>query len=301
MKNKLAVILGPTATGKTATAVALANRFGSGIISADSRQFYKELKIGVAAPSEQQMKAVPHHFIGHLSVTDYYNVSMFEQDVLGFLRTYFEENRLALMVGGSGLYIHAVCHGIDDLPDADGTFRQQLKMQYEKKGIDYLRSELKKLDPGYYQKVDLNNPNRLLRAIEVCMITGKTYTELRQNLPVKRDFDILKIGLNLPRNDLFRIISERVDEMMESGLLSEVESLLPYRHQNALNTVGYKELFDFLDGKLPLEEAVEKIKTNTRRYAKRQLTWFRKDPAVRWFHPGDQSGIFNAVHDFRAD
>ena len=295
MKNILIVLLGPTAIGKTNVAIHLAKALNAEILSADSRQFYRELKIGVAAPYVEELKAVKHHFIGHLSMAEYYNVSRFEQDVLEILNDYFKNHKYAILAGGSGLYIDAVCKGIDELPDPDEKLRGKLKKDLENHGIEYLKEKLKKLDPEYYEKVDLNNPNRILRALEVCLMTGKTYSSLRNNQPKNRDFSIVKIGLNRPREELFTIIEDRVDKMIESGLVNEVEGLKEYRDLNSLNTVGYKEIFKYLYGEWSLEKAIEKIKTNTRRYAKRQLTWFKKDEEIKWFHPGEKDQIISYI------
>ena len=291
----LIVITGPTASGKTTLSIEIAKFFSAEILSADSRQFYREMKIGTAKPSDEQLTIVPHHFIGHLSISDYYNVSKYESDVLKTLEHLFAGSSFAILTGGSGLYINAVCHGIDELPDPDQSLREQLKDLYQKKGIRILQEKLRELDPEYYRKVDLSNPNRLLRAVEVCLTTGVSYSELRKNRRVPRNFRIIKLGLQRDREDLNRRINRRVETMMEDGLLEEVKELLPYRHLNALNTVGYKELFDYLDGKYSLAQAVEKIKTNTRRFAKRQMTWFRKDKEIHWFHPDEFEKIVQMV------
>lgn len=295
LKNTLIVFLGPTAVGKTRLAIEVAEKLNAEIISADSRQFYDDLKIGTAAPDESELARVKHHFIGNLGLNDYYNVSSFEQDVIHFLQQYFLKHKVAVMVGGSGLYIDAVCKGIDDLPDPDEGVRNQLKQDLQDLGIESMRERLKKLDPEYYEVVDLNNPNRILRALEVCLMTGNTYTSLRKNVSKKRNFSILKIGLDRPREELFGIIHHRVDRMMEDGLLDEVQGLLPFRNENALNTVGYKELFNYLDETWSLDLAIEKIKTNTRRYAKRQLTWFKREKSIRWFHPDDDEDIMEYI------
>lgn len=295
MKNKLLVILGPTAIGKTKLAINIAKTFDAEIISADSRQFYKELKIGVAAPTDEELKVVKHHFVSHLSIIEYYNVSKFENEVLGFLNGYFQNKRYAVMASGSGLYIDAVCKGIDEMPDPDDKLRKQLKKTLKNNGLEPLLKQLKQLDLEYYDVVDLNNPNRIMRALEVCLKTGKTYTSLRNNKPKKRDFEIIKIGLNRPREELFEIIENRVDKMIEQGLLDEVKGLWKYKNLNALNTVGYKEIFDYFDGNCTLDQAIEKIKTNTRRYAKRQLTWFKKDKSIHWFHPDEKEKIVEFV------
>lgn len=296
MKNKLIVIVGPTAIGKTSRAIQLAQSLNAEIFSADSRQFYKELKIGVAAPSANELNTIRHHFVGHLSIVDYYNVSKYEQDVLQFLEGYFKTHQYAVLVGGSGLYIDAVCRGIDDLPDPDEELRKKLKDTYLIKGLEPLKKQLEEIDPEYYQVVDLNNPNRILRALEVCLTTGKTYTSLRQNESKKRNFDIIRIGLYRPREELFKIIEHRVDEMIKMGLVDEVKGLEKFKHLNALNTVGYKEIFNYLDGTWTLDQATEKIKTHTRRYAKRQLTWFKRDQEISWFHPDEMDKIIKHVN-----
>jgi len=276
------VIAGPTAAGKTAAAVALAERLGTEILSADSRQFYREMKIGTAVPSEHELQRVKHHFIGHLSVQEPYNVARFESDALKVLGEIFHERSFALLTGGSGLYINAVCHGIDELPDPDPELRTRLKQDYLEKGIGFLQQNLLELDPAYYAIVDLHNPSRLLRAIEVCLVTGKPYSSFRKSVAVKRDFAIRKYGLSVPRDVLIGRIHRRVDLMLAEGLVEEVRTLLPYRSLNALNTVGYKEIFAFLDGQCSMEQAKENIRTNTRRYAKRQMTWLRKDQEIKW-------------------
>jgi tRNA dimethylallyltransferase len=296
LSKKLFVISGPTAIGKTALAIDVAQKLNAEIISADSRQFYKELKIGVAAPSDEELSAVKHHFVGHLSITDYYNVSKFEQDVIGFLNMYFKTNDNAVMVGGSGLYIDAVCKGIDDLPDPDENLRKKLKKLLKTNGIGYLQQLLEELDPDYFDIVDLNNPNRLLRALEVIIQTGETYTSLRNSKPRQRDFEIVKIGLNRPREELVEIIEKRVDRMITDGLVDEVRSLEKYRGVNALKTVGYQEIFSYFDGTFTLDEAIEKIKTNTRRYAKRQITWFKRDKEINWFLPEERQKILESLH-----
>lgn len=284
--NRLLVVLaGPTAVGKTSIAIELAQRFGTEVISADSRQFYREMRIGTAVPSSEELASVPHHFIGHLSIRDPYDVSRFESEALQKLEDLFAMHKIVIMAGGSGLYINAVCKGFDELPDKDPELRQKLQETFENTGIVALQKQLQQLDPEYYAKVDKSNPKRLLRAIEVCLITGKPYSQLRKGEVKQRPFRVLKIALNREREELFARIATRTDQMMAAGLLDEVKSLLPYRNLNALNTVGYKELFDFLDGNCTLEQAITDIKTNTRRYAKRQLTWFRKDPEYHWFHP----------------
>ena len=291
----LIVVLGPTAIGKTAFAIRLAQYYNAEIISADSRQFYHEMRIGTAYPDPEELAAAKHHFVGNLSIGDTYNVARYEEEVLALLDTLYEKQDVAILSGGSGLYIDAVCKGIDDLPDHDPKLRQSLKEEMKRIGLGAFAEKLKLLDPEYYEVVDLNNPNRLLRAVEVCLQTGSTYTALRKNTNKPRPFRMIKVGLNTERDILFDRIAERVDRMMEKGLLEEVKQLLPYRDHNALNTVGYKELIAHLDGAVSLELAVEKIKTNTRRYAKRQLTWFKRDEEIRWFEPTDLSGVIEWI------
>lgn len=289
----LVLVTGPTAVGKTTLAIRLANHFNTEIISSDSRQFYREMRIGTAYPEPEELAAAPHHFLGQLSISQTYNVARFEKEALELLDQLYRSHDVVILTGGSGLYIDAVCKGIDDLPDHDPELRNRLKADINELGLEAFGERLKKLDPEYFAVVDLRNPNRLLRAMEVCLQTGKTYTSLRKNSARQRPFNILKIGLELPREELFERIAGRVDRMMERGLLEEVRSLLPYREYNALNTVGYKELFAFLDGEVSLERAVENIKTNTRRYAKRQLTWFKRDPEFRWFGPEEYDKVID--------
>jgi tRNA dimethylallyltransferase len=291
LKEVLLVVLGPTAVGKTAVAIDIARGLGAEIVSADSRQFYRGLGIGTAAPSPEEQARARHHFVGHLAPTDYYNVSSYERDVLDFLGSYFQSRPVAVMAGGSGLYIDAVCKGIDVLPDPDEALRASLKQELAEKGLDHMGERLRALDRDYHQVVDLRNPNRVLRALEVCIATGKPFSALRRNDLRPRPFNIVKIGLNRPREELVERIHHRVDTMIAEGLVEEVRSLAPYRHENALNTVGYKEIFRYLDGESTLEEAMEKIKTNTRRYAKRQMTWFNRDKEIHWFHPDDRQSI----------
>ncbi len=291
----LVVIAGPTAVGKTEAAIEAAQHFNTVILSADSRQFYKKLRIGTAAPDAEQLARVPHHFIGHLNLDDYYNVSRYEHDVLGLLGDLFKQHNPVIMTGGSMLYIDAVTRGIDALPDADPAIRDQINRWHTDDGIAGLREKLKKLDPDYYEKVDLNNPNRLKRAIEVCLATGKTYSSQRSNTVKARDFNIIKIGLNLPREVLFERIALRTEKMISDGLLQEVQSLREFRGENALNTVGYKELFRYLDGDITLEQAIRDIKTNTRRYAKRQLTWLKRDEEMKWFPPAPTAAIIRHI------
>lgn len=284
-EHLLIVITGPTAVGKTDVAISVAQHFACDIVSADSRQFYRELKIGTAAPTEEQLTSVKHHFVGHISVDDAYDVSKYEAASMELLPRLFEKNPVAVLTGGSGLYIQAVCSGMDNLPDSEPEIRKELRGKYENEGIEPLQLMLQQLDPEYYEQVDLANPNRLLRALEVCLGTGKPFSSFRKNLPAPRNFKVLKVGLDLPRAELHNRINARVDQMMNDGLLEEAHRFYPLRHLNALKTVGYKELFDHFDGNVSLEEAVEKIKTNTRRYARRQITWFKKDKEFIWCNP----------------
>jgi tRNA dimethylallyltransferase len=294
-KSTLLVVTGPTAVGKTSLTLNLAQFLKTEIISADSRQFYREMRIGTARPGEDELHLVHHHFVGHISIHDRYNVSRFESDAMNLLGKLFRDHQIVIMTGGSGLYINAICYGIDDLPDPDDTLRDELKTKYAQEGIESLRTKLRLLDPVYYGEVDIANPKRLLRALEVCISTGRPFSELRKNEHKPRDFDIIRIGLTRDKEELYRRINDRVGRMMEEGLLEEVGKLLPFQHLNALNTVGYKELFPYFDGLISLESAIENIKIHSRRYAKRQMTWFRKDKSIRWFHPDQVAEILNFV------
>jgi tRNA dimethylallyltransferase len=284
----LLVILGPTASGKTDLAIKVAGWLGTEIISADSRQFYRELSIGTARPTADQLAAVKHHFIGHISIHDRYNISRFEQDSLKLLEELFRKHDVVVMCGGSGLYIDAVCNGIDEQPDHDPAIRKLLTDKFKEQGIGYLQAELFILDPEYYRQVDISNPNRLIRALEVCMLTGRPFSSFLKATRKKRDFKVIKLGIDIPRNELIERINLRVDHMIENGLEQEAREHIGDRHLNALNTVGYKELFEYFDDKCSLSEAIDKIKTNTRRYAKRQMTWFRKDKEINWINAGDE-------------
>jgi len=292
----LIVVTGPTAVGKTSVSIEIAKHFSTEIISADSRQFFKEISIGTARPSVEELRTVHHHFIGHLSIADRYNVSGFEMDALKLLELLFQHHRVIVMTGGSGLYINAVCHGIDELPDPDPALRELLRELLKTQGIIPLQEKLCELDPVYYKQVDQDNPIRLIRAIEVSVMTGLPYSSFRKNKPKPRSFKTVKIGLTRDRPELFERINSRVDQMMMNGLLEEARNVYPFRHVNALNTVGYKELFAFFDGLMTLEEAIEKIRTNTRRFARRQLTWFDKDKDIRWFHPDEYQKIINYIN-----
>lgn len=295
MEKTLIVITGPTAVGKTALCLDIAKHFDIPIINADSRQIFRELKIGTARPTEEQMQEVKHYFVGILGLEDYYSASLFEQQVLELLDQQFQTHDYALMAGGSMMYIDAVCDGIDDIPTIDDATRDLMKKRLAEEGLEKLCEELKILDPDYYEIVDRQNPRRVVHALEICTMTGKPYTSFRKREKRERPFRIIKIGLNRPREELYERINRRVDQMMAEGLLDEVQSLYPRRSLNALNTVGYKELFDYIDGRWPLEEAVERIKGNTRRYARKQLTWYKKDEQIRWFHPDDKETIINYI------
>ncbi|MFH1159668.1 MAG: tRNA (adenosine(37)-N6)-dimethylallyltransferase MiaA [bacterium] len=295
LSPSLVVVTGPTAIGKTRVAIELAKKLSAEIISCDSRQFYRELAIGVARPTAEELAVIPHHLIGFLSVHDPYNVYRFEADVMKLTEKLFSRSNFVILAGGSGLFIHAVTHGIDDLPDPDPGLRGQLNKKLESEGVERLQDQLRELDPDYFRIVDKHNPKRLLRALEVCLTTGRPYSSFRKSRPRIRPFRTVKIGLNTDRQKLYTKINLRVDQMIASGLFEEARSLYPFRHLNALNTVGYKELFDFMDGKTDFPTAVEKIKTNTRRYAKRQLTWFNRDKEITWFEPENLDEIVNYV------
>ncbi len=290
-KPALVVITGPTASGKTALAVAMARRFGTGVISADSRQLYRELRIGTARPSPGEMAGVPHYLTGVLSIEKEFNASLFEAAVLELLEGLFERHPVVVMAGGSMLYIDAVCRGIDDLPAADRALREGLTARLESEGLESLRFELRRLDPDYYRRADLRNPKRILHALEICLQTGRPYSSHLRNAPRERPFAILKAGLNPPRNLLYERINRRVEEMVAAGLEEEVRSLLPYRSLNALQTVGYREWFPYFDGLIPRGEVIRQIQSNSRRYARKQLTWLRRDPEIRWFDGGDPGEI----------
>lgn len=283
MSNKrLIVVAGPTAVGKTAECIRLAQMLNTEIVSADSRQFYKEMNIGVARPSESELATVPHHLIAHISVCQDYNVAMYEREALEVIEELFRRKDDIVLTGGSGLYVNAVCNGIDDIPDKDEGIRQELNDLFAEQGLEPLQRELQERDPEYWKIVDKQNHIRLIRALEVCRQTGRTFTSFRSRKKTQRNFDIVRIGIKRSRENLLERIYQRVDCMLEQGLIEEVKGLYEYKNLQALNAVGYKEIFDFLDGKTSLQEAVEQIKINTRRYAKRQMTWFCKDKEIQW-------------------
>jgi len=292
-KNRLIVLVGPTGIGKTDLSIELAFHLKTVIISCDSRQIFKELIIGTAVPSVSQLSAVKHYFIASHSIYDYFNASMYECEVNELLLKLFKTNQSVLMVGGSGMYVDAVCKGIDDLPSIDPDVREKLITQYENEGISSLRQQLKKLDPDYYNKVDLKNAKRILKAIEVCMMTGKPYSSFLTHSKKDRNYEQLKIGLNMNRGELYDRINQRVDGMIASGLIEEARELYKDKHLNSLNTVGYKELFDYFDNKISLTFAIDLIKRNSRRYAKRQLSWFMRDKEIKWFHPTEKQEIID--------
>ena len=301
----LLVITGPTAVGKTKLTIELARHFQIPIINADSRQLFREMQIGTAAPTPEELRMAKHEFVGILGLEDYYSASMFEQDVLKRLDEHFKTSDIALMSGGSMMYIDAVCDGIDDIPTIRDDIRLLMKQRLQDEGLEALCEELKRLDPEHYEIVDRKNTRRVVHALEICHQTGKTYTSFRKkeqgSMSKEHPFHIIKIGLNRPREELYERINLRVDQMMDQGLLDEAKALYPMRHLNALNTVGYKELFAYFDGVWPLDEAVERIKGNTRRYARKQLTWFKRDERVTWFHPNNKEQILNYISSQQKD
>ena len=294
--STLIVITGPTAVGKTALTIDLAREYNTPVINADSRQIYRELKIGTAAPTEEQLQQARHYFVGTKSIHDYYNASMYEQEVMSLLSE--SPTQIHLLSGGSMMYIDAVCNGIDEIPTVRDDIREEMKRRYQEEGLEALCADLERLDPEHYAIVDRQNYRRVIHALEICYQTGKTYTSFRTQAKKERPFRIVKIGLNCERDLLYNKINARVDEMMERGLLHEAESLYTFRQQNALNTVGYKELFDYMDGRWTLEEAVERIKGNTRRYARKQLTWFKRDEQMKWFRPDQKEEILKYIAQY---
>jgi tRNA dimethylallyltransferase len=293
----LLILTGPTGVGKTALSLELANALQSPILSCDSRQLYKEIPIGTAAPAPGQLSHTTHYFIGSQSIHDYYSAARYEIDVLGLLEQLFKTRDTVLMTGGSMLYIDAVCNGIDDMPDVDPLLRKELSTRFEQDGLAPILETLKELDPVYYKEVDRKNHKRVLHALEICLMTGKPFSDLRLHKQKKRSFNTVKICLNRDRIDLYHRIDARVYDMMDNGLLEEVKTLWPYRHLNALNTVGYKELFSYLEGVIPLDEAISQIQFHTHKYARKQLTWFRKDKDYTWFHPEKPEDIHQFLRD----
>jgi tRNA dimethylallyltransferase len=286
MENILIVLLGPTGVGKTDISIDLAGKLGCEIISADSRQFYSEMKIGTAVPSDLHLSLIKHHFVRFISVNEYYSSSLFERDVIELLAKLFSSKNIVLMSGGSGMYIDSVCEGTDDIPDVDSASREKYIEMFEKHGIEGLRTALKLLDPEHYSRVDLKNPKRIMRALEICESTGRPYSSFLKKQVRKRDFRVIKIGINRERDELYSRINSRVDDMINAGLEEEARTLYHLKGLNALNCVGYREFFDFFEGNTTREKAIELIKRNSRRYAKRQITWWSRDEEIKWFHPG---------------
>ena len=299
LTKTLISIVGPTAVGKTALAIKVAQHLNTDIISADSRQFFKEMEIGTAKPSAEELAAAPHHFISSHHITELFSTGDFEVQAMALLARLFEEKDQVVLVGGSGLYVNAVLNGLDDLPATDLSIRAALNEQFQAEGLGGIKAQLASLDPEYYAQVDQFNTQRVIRGLEFVLSTGKKLSSFQSNRKKSRPFNIIKIGLNKERQTLYSQINQRVDQMMDMGLLEEVKRLLPYREVNALKTVGYTELFDYLDGACSLAEAVDKIKQNTRRFAKRQLTWFRKDEEIKWFAPEQTTEILNYIDQYR--
>lgn len=294
-KKTLIVLIGPTGVGKTDLSIKISEKYGSPIISADSRQLYSDLKIGTAAPTEEYLKRVKHYFVGTLKLTDYYSAAQYESEVISLLEELFKSNDTILLTGGSMMYIDAICKGIDDIPTVDNETRQMMMEKYEKEGLERLCAELKLLDPEYYSIVDLKNPKRVIHALEICYMTGKTYTSFRTGNRKQRPFDIIKIGLCRDREELYDRINKRVDIMINDGLVDEVKSVYQYKNLNSLNTVGYKEIIQYLEGNCTLEFAIEKIKQNSRIYSRKQMTWFKRDNEIIWFHPDREDEIMEYI------
>lgn len=295
MAGTLLVLTGPTGVGKTELSLQLAEHYGAPIISADSRQFYRDIPIGTAAPTAEQLARVKHYFVGQLALTDYYSASCYEEEVLRLLDTLFQEHAYVLLTGGSMMYIDAVCKGIDEIPTITDEVRREVLEHYHRVGLEALCEELRERDPVYYGEVDLKNHKRVIHAIEICRQTGGRYSDLRTRQVKQRPFRIVKIGLIRPREELFDRIARRTEQMMADGLLDEARRVYPLRHLNSLNTVGYKELFACFDGAMTLDQAIEKIKRNTRVYSKKQVTWYKKDPDMHWFLPDDKEAIIEYI------
>lgn len=293
--NNLVVLIGPTAVGKTATSFAIADRFRCPIISADSRQMYRGMEIGTAMPTKEELARHRHYFVGQLAPGDYYSAARYETEVLGILEKEFPHHPTMLLTGGSMLYIDAVCNGIDDIPTVDDETRAIVIEKYNNEGLDSLAAELRLLDPEYYSEADIKNPKRVMHALEICYMTGKKYSSFRTRTKKQRPFNIIKIGLRRDREELYKRINRRVDMMIEQGLVDEVRRFAHLKHHNSLNTVGYKEIFKYLDGEWTLDFAIEKIKQNTRIYSRKQVTWYQKDKEITWFHPDDTSGILEHI------
>lgn len=290
-RGTLIVVVGPTGSGKSALAVKLAQHYNAPVISTDSRQVFRNMAIGTAQPTAEELAAAKHYFIADREVEDDFNCGKYEVEALALLERLFVENRYVVAVGGSGLYIQALCEGMDSLPEADDSLRTELKARLASEGLEVLADELRRLDPKYAEEVDIQNPARVMRALEVCITTGRPYSEQRVGKVAERPFNIVKVGTDMPRDVLYERINRRVDMMVEQGLVAEAMAMYPKRHLNALQTVGYRELFEHFDGNCSLEEAIELIKRNSRRYAKRQLTWFRRDESTGWYSPNDIEGV----------
>lgn len=295
MPKTLIVLIGPTGVGKTELSLSIAEKFHTCIVSADSRQLYADLKIGTAAPTPDQLARVAHHFVGTLQLTDYYSAAQYEAEVMAKLDELFQGHEVVVLTGGSMMYVDAICKGIDDIPTVDAETRQLMMQRYEAEGLEPLCAELKLLDPEYYKEADLKNPKRVIHALEICYMTGRTYTSFRTRTRKERPFRIIKVGLTREREELYDRINRRVDLMMQEGLLDEARSVYPYKHLNSLNTVGYKELFKYMDGEWDLPFAIEKIKQNSRIYSRKQMTWFRRDTDIRWFHPDQAEEILQYI------
>lgn len=290
-KKKLIVLIGPTGVGKTELSLSLAEKYNTCIISADSRQLYKDLVIGTASPTAEQLQRVKHYLVGTLQLTDYYSAARYEEEVITLLNVLYLTHDVVVLTGGSMMYVDAVCKGIDDIPTIDDETRHLMLHRYETEGLDTLCAELKLLDPEYYKVVDLKNPKRVVHALEICYMTGRTYTSFRTQQAKERPFEIIKIGLSRPREELYERINHRVDVMVEDGLVEEVQKVYPHRALNSLNTVGYKEIFNYLNGEWTLAFALDKIKQNSRIYSRKQMTWFKRDKDIRWFHPDDVAEV----------
>lgn len=296
-KKSLIVLVGPTGVGKTETSLALAEHFHAPILNADSRQIYKGMTVGTAAPTLEERSRAEHHFVQFLNPGDYYSAAQFEMDAMALLESLFQKHDYVLLSGGSMMYIDAVCHGIDDIPTVDDVTRKTMLERYEKEGLEPLVQELRVLDPEYYQIVDLKNPKRVIHALEICYMTGKTYSSFRTNTKKQRPFHIVKVGLRREREVLYDRINRRVTKMIQDGLEEEVKALLPFRNTNSLNTVGYKEMFAYFDGKMSLEEAADKIRQNSRIYSRKQMTWFKRDNQIKWFEPEQLGDIIAYISE----
>lgn len=294
-KKYLLVVVGPTAVGKTAVCIRLAKQLNTEVVSADSRQFFKELSIGTAKPTPEEMDGVPHHFVGHMSIHEEMNPGKFEQECLARLDSIFQKHNIAILTGGSGLYIKAVCDGMDEMPETGAEVREKINDAYQKNGLKWLQEKVQKADPDYYQQVDIHNPQRLIRALEVTEASGKPYSQFRKNKKVIRPFEVVKIGIERDRQTLYERINQRMDDMLTQGLLEEAQQFMDFRHINALQTVGYSEIYGFLEGRYDWDECIRLLKRNSRRYAKRQITWFKKDETVKWFEAVDIPAILAYV------